>query len=54
VCIISKNVLLASVFYVLRSKDRLKHWNQYTHKRTYSIFTTHRRHIKFITRHVNK
>jgi len=24
VCIISKNVLLASVFYVLRSKDRLK------------------------------
>jgi len=24
VCIMSKNVLLASVFYVLRSKDRLK------------------------------
>ena len=40
VCIISKNLLLESVFYVLQSKDRSKQWNQYTHKRTYSIFTS--------------
>jgi len=46
-CMMRKNELLENMFYVLRSKDRLKQWNQYTHKRTYSIFTTHKFHSKF-------
>ena len=49
------NVLLASVFYVLQSKDIIKTMKP-IHTQTYifNIHKSHRRRIKFITQHVNK